>query len=77
MFEMADADAAAAPQQVAETRSEGKVGGKVFMSYFNATGGGVCSFFFVFILFVLSQGFASGGDYWLTYWQVPAIFILH
>ncbi|KAF6206425.1 hypothetical protein GE061_017658 [Apolygus lucorum] len=65
MFDLTPAEV---PTAVAETRSEGSVGGRVYKAYFNATGGGSFVFFMVFLLFLIAQGFGSGGDYWLSYW---------
>lgn len=55
------------PTEVAETQSSGTVSGKVYKAYL-VSGGGCCMAFIVLFMFVLAQVFATGGDYWITYW---------
>lgn len=50
-----------------ESRSTGSVSAQVYKSYFRS-GGHCCTIFIVFLLFVLAQLAASGGDYFLSYW---------
>lgn len=58
---------AESPMQVEESRAEGAIGWTVYGKYFTAAGG-----FFMFIVMVLfcvtAQLFASGGDYYVSYW---------
>jgi len=55
------------PKQVAETRMVGSVSSEVYSAYLRS--GGNCSVIFtVALLFVMAQAFASGSDYWITYW---------
>lgn len=53
--------------QVKETRSKGSISLSVYKKYFKAAGG-YYIFYVLLIGFVLSQFFASAGDYFLTYW---------
>lgn len=55
------------PKEEEEARSSGSVGGWVYKGYFKAAGG-CCTIFCVFILFVLSQFFASSGDFFVSEW---------
>ncbi|KAI5713480.1 hypothetical protein M8J76_000230 [Diaphorina citri] len=50
-----------------EMRSTGGISSHVFKSYFLA-GGSVLFLFYMFLTFVFTQVFASGSDYWITYW---------
>lgn len=55
------------PMQVEEKRSEGAIGLQLYGKYFKAAGGYLM--FFVLVAFCLTtQLFASGGDYYVTYW---------
>jgi hypothetical protein len=57
------------PEAVAEMRTRGKVDFRVYWSYFAATGN--CGIILlVFGVCVLEQFVISGGDYWMSYWQV-------
>lgn len=56
-----------APAVEDEQRATGSVGGYVYKSYFK--NGGNCFVISTLIgLFILAQGAASGGDYFITYW---------
>ncbi|XP_015377601.1 PREDICTED: probable multidrug resistance-associated protein lethal(2)03659, partial [Diuraphis noxia] len=55
------------PAEVSETRTSGSVSKNVYSSYFLAGGSG-CKIFFFFIICILTQVLASGGDFWMTYW---------
>ncbi|XP_076648686.1 putative multidrug resistance-associated protein lethal(2)03659 isoform X2 [Halictus rubicundus] len=55
------------PVEVEETRSKGKVSGEVYSGYLKA-GGNWCIVLIVFLLCVLSQLAASGGDYFISQW---------
>ncbi|KAL5236138.1 hypothetical protein ACI65C_003548 [Semiaphis heraclei] len=55
------------PAEESETRTSGSVSKNVYSSYFLA-GGSSCKIFFFFILCILTQVLASGGDFWMTYW---------
>lgn len=48
-------------------RSSGNVAGKVYGDYFRA-GGNWCVIFMVFMLCILSQLAASGGDFFIARW---------
>lgn len=55
--------------QEPEERSHGAVGWKIFSAYFQALGN--CLYVsFVFMTVILSQLFASAGDWWITVWYV-------
>jgi len=55
------------PAEESETRTSGSVSKNVYSSYFLA-GGSSCKIFFFFIICILTQVLASGGDFWMTYW---------
>lgn len=55
------------PVEVEEQKSSGSVGGYVYKEYLKA-GGNWCVIFTLSILFILTQVFASGSDYFITYW---------
>ncbi|XP_061393047.1 probable multidrug resistance-associated protein lethal(2)03659 [Musca vetustissima] len=55
------------PTQVQETQEEGKIGLDLYKKYFKA-GGGFFMFFVMLVFCVMSQGLASCGDYFLSYW---------
>lgn len=55
------------PPEVAEQKSSGTVGSYVYKEYFKA-GGNICVILTLFLLFILTQIAASGGDYFITYW---------
>lgn len=55
------------PVEVEETRSKGKISGAVYSAYLQA-GGNWCVVFMVFLLCLLSQLAASGGDYFISQW---------
>jgi len=55
------------PAEVSESRTSGSVSKNVYSSYFLAGGNG-CKIFFFFIICILTQVLASGGDFWMTYW---------
>lgn len=55
------------PMEVEEKRAEGSIGFTVYRKYFKA-GGGYIAFIVMVFLCVLSQLFASGGDYYINYW---------
>ena len=48
-------------------RSKGNVGSWVYKGYFQA-GGNWCVIFTIFILCILAQLAASGGDYFIAMW---------
>ncbi|BES95625.1 Multidrug resistance-associated protein [Nesidiocoris tenuis] len=56
-----------APAANLESKVVGAVKGEVYAAYFRA-GGSCFTIFLMLLLFVASQGFASSGDYWITYW---------
>ncbi|XP_048505778.1 probable multidrug resistance-associated protein lethal(2)03659 isoform X2 [Athalia rosae] len=58
---------AADPVEVGEMKSSGQVAGRVYMSYFKATGN-MCYVAGMFIVCILNQVVASSGDYFVTYW---------
>lgn len=55
------------PAQVQETQEEGKIGLDLYKKYFKA-GGGFFMFFVMLLFCIMSQGLASCGDYFLSYW---------
>lgn len=55
------------PMEVEEKREQGSIGFTVYRKYFKA-GGGYLAFLVMIFLCVLSQLFASGGDYYINYW---------
>lgn len=55
------------PMEVEEKRAEGSIGLTVYRKYFKA-GGGYIAFIVMAFLCILSQLFASGGDYYINYW---------
>ncbi|XP_014296337.1 probable multidrug resistance-associated protein lethal(2)03659 [Microplitis demolitor] len=59
--------AQAEPEEVAEMRTRGSIGGHVYSSYFKA-GGNCCLIFMVIVLFVGAQLAASGGDFFVAFW---------
>nr|CAD7203693.1 unnamed protein product [Timema douglasi] len=50
-----------------EKSSKGKIGRSVYIEYMRA-GTNICGFLGVVLMFLLSQGAASGADYWMSYW---------
>lgn len=56
-----------APLQVQETQEQGHIGLSLYKKYFKA-GGGFLVFVIMLIFCIASQGLASGGDYFLSYW---------
>lgn len=50
-----------------ETKAEGSLGFAVYKSYWKA-GGGYFITFIILLSFLLAQGFASAGDFFLSYW---------
>nr|CAD7455364.1 unnamed protein product [Timema tahoe] len=50
-----------------EKSSKGKIGKSVYIQYMMA-GTNICGFLGVVLMFLLSQGAASGADYWMSYW---------
>lgn len=65
--ESTDEEVQASPKQVEEQRKEGSIAWDVYTKYVGAMGG-ICAFFWVAFFFLTTQGAASGGDYFLTYW---------
>ncbi|KAH0544125.1 probable multidrug resistance-associated protein lethal(2)03659 [Cotesia glomerata] len=57
----------AEPEEVAETRTRGTIGGHVYSSYLKA-GGNCCVVLTVLMLYVGAQLAASGGDYFVAFW---------
>ncbi|KAG8042341.1 hypothetical protein G9C98_004975 [Cotesia typhae] len=57
----------AEPEEVAETRTRGTIGGHVYSSYFKA-GGNWCLILTVLMLYAGAQLAASGGDYFVAFW---------
>ncbi|XP_017887469.1 multidrug resistance-associated protein 4-like isoform X2 [Ceratina calcarata] len=55
------------PLEVAESRTKGKVSGKVYAGYFSA-GGNCCVLFVVLMLLIVSQTLASGSDFFISQW---------
>lgn len=55
------------PKQMEEGRQVGSIASGVYRKYISAMGG-ICAFFWVAVFFLATQGAASGGDYFLTYW---------
>ncbi|XP_034175482.2 putative multidrug resistance-associated protein lethal(2)03659 isoform X2 [Osmia lignaria lignaria] len=55
------------PVEVAETRSKGRVSGKVYSGYFRAAGNW-CVIIVVALLCVMAQGLASGSDFFISQW---------
>ncbi|XP_033334914.2 ATP-binding cassette sub-family C member 4 isoform X1 [Megalopta genalis] len=55
------------PVEVEETRSKGKISGEVYSGYLRA-GGNWCLILIVFLLCILAQLAASGGDYFISQW---------
>ncbi|KAK9504179.1 hypothetical protein O3M35_010567 [Rhynocoris fuscipes] len=55
------------PIEINEEMSKGSVKAAIYKSYL-VSGGGCCLAIFVLTLFFIAQIFASGGDYWITYW---------
>ncbi|XP_075146932.1 putative multidrug resistance-associated protein lethal(2)03659 [Haematobia irritans] len=64
---VADSTLDETPPQVEETQEEGKIGLDLYKKYFKA-GGGFFMFFVMVLFCILSQGLASCGDYFLSYW---------
>ncbi|XP_063913119.1 probable multidrug resistance-associated protein lethal(2)03659 [Zophobas morio] len=50
-----------------ENRTSGKVSKEVYMSYIRASGS-YCIFLVMILLFVLTEIFATGSDYFITFW---------
>jgi len=63
------------PAETAETRTTGSVLKNVYSSYFLA-GGSVFKILFFFIICILTQVLASGGDFWMTYWYSINVFLI-
>lgn len=63
------------PVEVAEVQAHGSISGRVYSAYLTA-GGGCCHAIFVFFMCISAQAFASGGDYWITYWYAITFLIL-
>ncbi|XP_014296340.1 probable multidrug resistance-associated protein lethal(2)03659 [Microplitis demolitor] len=63
----ATAQGQAEPEEVAEMRSKGSIGGHIYASYFKAGGNG-CLIFMVLLLCILAQFAASSGDVFVAYW---------
>ena len=57
------------PQAAEESKSIGKVGFRVYLSYFLA-GGGWLFLILLFLANIITQVLFSGSDYWLAYWLV-------
>ncbi|CAL7941040.1 unnamed protein product [Xylocopa violacea] len=55
------------PVEVAETRTKGKISGKVYTGYLKA-GGNCCVIATVLVLCILAQGSASGSDLFISQW---------
>ncbi|XP_034950064.1 probable multidrug resistance-associated protein lethal(2)03659 [Chelonus insularis] len=55
------------PEEVAEMRTKGSIGGHVYSSYFRA-GGNYCVIFSVAALYILTQLAASASDYFIAFW---------
>lgn len=55
------------PMQVVEVQQAGPVELSLYKKYFSA-GGGPCIIYLLVMLCTLTQIFASGGDYFLSYW---------
>lgn len=55
------------PHEVTETQLSGNVPFTVYTSYFSA-GGNICKILLLIFMCIFTQVFASGGDYWLTFW---------
>ncbi|XP_044009489.1 probable multidrug resistance-associated protein lethal(2)03659 [Aphidius gifuensis] len=55
------------PNEAAETRTRGNIGGQVYLKYLNAAGN-CCGLFFVLFLFIGAQVLATGGDLFITWW---------
>lgn len=62
-----DGKSQAEPPEVAEMRSKGTVGARVYMAYLTA-GGNCCTMIFLQVMFLMTQLMISSGDYWLSYW---------
>ncbi|XP_076227568.1 putative multidrug resistance-associated protein lethal(2)03659 isoform X2 [Nomia melanderi] len=65
--EEADAVRSEEPIEVAETRTVGKISGRVLLAYLKASKS-VLLVVAMVAFFVMSQGMASGSDYMLAYW---------
>nr|CAD7424074.1 unnamed protein product [Timema monikensis] len=50
-----------------EKSSKGKIARSMYIEYMRA-GTNICGFLGVVLMFLLSQGAASGADYWMSYW---------
>ncbi|XP_022162516.1 probable multidrug resistance-associated protein lethal(2)03659 [Myzus persicae] len=57
----------AAPIEVAETRSSGKVSRSIYLSYISA-GGNAFKISFLLFICIFTQMLGTGGDYWISYW---------
>ncbi|XP_063977971.1 probable multidrug resistance-associated protein lethal(2)03659 [Diachasmimorpha longicaudata] len=57
----------AEPDEIAEMRTKGSIGGNIYGSYFTA-GGNWCIAMIIFILCAGAQLAASGGDYFIAFW---------
>ncbi|XP_015109425.1 probable multidrug resistance-associated protein lethal(2)03659 isoform X2 [Diachasma alloeum] len=57
----------AEPDEIAEMRTKGSIGGHIYGSYFTA-GGNWCIAMIIFILCAGAQLAASGGDYFIAFW---------
>lgn len=55
------------PVEVMETRTSGNVSHSVYASYYSAGGNTFKLIFFIFMC-IITQIFASVGDFWMTYW---------
>ncbi|XP_015608410.1 probable multidrug resistance-associated protein lethal(2)03659 [Cephus cinctus] len=65
------------PVEVAESRTIGRITGTVYVSYFRAAGN-TCLVLSMFVICILNQTIASGGDYFIAYWvNVEEAFVNH
>lgn len=55
------------PEEVEEQRSRGSTSFDTYRAYFRA-GGNCCVIFIVFAMFILTQIFVSGADYFVSFW---------
>ena len=65
----------AAPIEVAETRSSGKVSHSVYLSYISA-GGNIFKISFLLFICIFTQVLGTGGDYWISYWYLTFFFLI-
>lgn len=57
---------------IEETRSSGNVSKSIYLSYFSASGN-MYEVFLLLVMYLITQTFITGGEYWITYWYFAAL----